>query len=87
MKQVGTDRNEVKFWMVLTRKITYKDSIFKIIKKAWADSRFTLRNMSLVALKTMPTNRFAKKHWKMVVILLVICAAMLMLRWAAMIWG
>ncbi|HCB26323.1 MAG TPA: hypothetical protein DEP74_18365, partial [Citrobacter freundii] len=25
--------------------------------------------------------------WKMVVILLVICAAMLMLRWAAMIWG
>jgi hypothetical protein len=36
---------------------------------------------------TMPTNRFAKKHWKMVVILLVICAAMLMLRWAAMIWG
>ncbi|QLN89310.1 hypothetical protein HV119_10670 [Citrobacter freundii] len=35
----------------------------------------------------MPTSRFAKKHWKMVVILLVICAAMLMLRWAAMIWG
>ena len=34
--------------MVLTRKITYKDSIFKIIKKVWADSRFTLRNMSLV---------------------------------------
>lgn len=25
----------------------------------------------------MPTNRVAKKHWKMVVILLVICAAML----------
>lgn len=49
-KQVGTDMNEVKFWMVLTRKITYKDSIFKIIKKVWADSRFTLRNMSLVAL-------------------------------------
>lgn len=42
----------MKFWMVLTRKITYKDSIFKIIKKVWADSRFTLRNMSLVALKT-----------------------------------
>lgn len=37
--------------------------------------------------RTMPTNRFAKKHWKIVVILLVICAAMLMLRWAAMIWG
>ncbi|EMX2131759.1 small membrane protein YniD [Citrobacter cronae] len=35
----------------------------------------------------MPTNRFAKKHWKIVVTLLVICAAMLMLRWAAMIWG
>ena len=35
----------------------------------------------------MPKNRFAKKHRKMVVILLVICAAMLMLRWAAMIWG
>ncbi len=49
VKQVGTDRNEVKFWMVLTRKITYKDSIFKIIKKVWADSRFTLRNMSLIA--------------------------------------
>jgi hypothetical protein len=37
--------------------------------------------------RTMPKNRFAKKHWKMVVVLLVICAAMLMLRWAAMIWG
>ncbi len=36
---------------------------------------------------TMPTNRFAKKHWKMVVILLVICAAILILRLAAMIWG
>ncbi len=33
-----------------TRKSTYKDSIFKIIKKVWADSRFTLRNMSRVAL-------------------------------------
>ena len=52
MKQVGTDRNEEKLWMVLTRKITYKDSIFKIIKKVWADSRFTLRNMSLEALET-----------------------------------
>ncbi|WP_262797136.1 small membrane protein YniD [Citrobacter cronae] len=35
----------------------------------------------------MPTNRFAKKHWKMVVILLVTCAAILILRWATMIWG
>ncbi|HEM6872957.1 TPA: hypothetical protein U2I40_004461 [Citrobacter koseri] len=35
----------------------------------------------------MPTNRFAKKHWKMVVVLLLICSAMLLLRWAAMIWG
>lgn len=40
--------NEVKFWMVLTRKITYKVSIFKITKKVWADSRFTLRNMSRI---------------------------------------
>ena len=31
----------------------------------------------------MPTKRFDKKHWKMVVVLL----AMLLLRWAAMIWG
>ncbi|HIH5778189.1 MULTISPECIES: small membrane protein YniD [Citrobacter] len=35
----------------------------------------------------MPANRFAKKHWRIVVILLVICAAILPLRWAAMIWG
>ncbi|EDS91223.1 conserved hypothetical protein [Escherichia albertii TW07627] len=35
----------------------------------------------------MPTKRFDKKHWKMVVVLLVICGAMLLLRWAAMIWG
>jgi len=35
----------------------------------------------------MPTKRFAKKHWKMVVILITICGAMLILRWAAMIWG
>ncbi|EFC7359085.1 small membrane protein YniD [Escherichia coli] len=34
----------------------------------------------------MPTKRFDKKHWKMVV-LLAICGAMLLLRWAAMIWG
>ncbi|EFB2653241.1 TPA: small membrane protein YniD, partial [Escherichia coli] len=27
------------------------------------------------------------KHWKMVVVLLAICGAMLLLRWAAMIWG
>lgn len=30
----------------------------------------------------MPTKRFDKKHWKMVVVLLVICGAMLLLRWA-----
>ncbi|EQC1556376.1 small membrane protein YniD [Citrobacter amalonaticus] len=35
----------------------------------------------------MPSNRFAQKHWKMVVVLIVICGAMLLLRWAAMIWG
>ncbi len=35
----------------------------------------------------MPTKRFDKKHWKMVVVLLAICGAMLLLRWAAMIWG
>lgn len=35
----------------------------------------------------MPTQRFAKKHWKMVLILIAICGAMLLLRWAAMIWG
>ena len=28
VKQVGTDRNDVKFWMVLTRKITYKEKIY-----------------------------------------------------------
>ena len=32
----------------------------------------------------MPTKRFDKKHWKMVVVLLAICGAMLLLRWAAM---
>ena len=35
----------------------------------------------------MPSNRFAKKHWKMEDVLIVICGAMLLLRWAAMIWG
>ncbi|AVY99338.1 MULTISPECIES: small membrane protein YniD [Lelliottia] len=35
----------------------------------------------------MPTKRFAQKHWKMVVVLIAICGAMLLLRWAAMIWG
>lgn len=34
----------------------------------------------------MPTKRFAVKHWKMVLVLIAICGAML-LRWAAMIWG
>ncbi|MBC1186992.1 MULTISPECIES: small membrane protein YniD [Kluyvera] len=35
----------------------------------------------------MPSHRFAKKHWKMVLVLIAICGAMLLLRWAAMIWG
>lgn len=37
----------------------------------------------------MPTKRFAVKHWKMVLVLVLIaiCGAMLLLRWAAMIWG
>lgn len=35
----------------------------------------------------MPTKRFAVKHWKMVLVLIAICGAMLLLRWAAMIWG
>ena len=35
----------------------------------------------------MPSKRFAKKHWKMVVVLIAICAAMLLLRWAAMLGG
>ncbi|MCR6467162.1 hypothetical protein NUX24_03060 [Enterobacter sp. HG048] len=35
----------------------------------------------------MPTKRFAAKHWKMVLALIAICGAMLLLRWAAMIWG
>lgn len=34
----------------------------------------------------MPSKRFAQKHWKMVVVLIAICGAMLLLRWAAMIW-
>lgn len=35
----------------------------------------------------MPTKRFARKHWKMVLVLIAICSAMLLLRWAAMIFG
>ncbi|AXM03317.1 MULTISPECIES: small membrane protein YniD [Escherichia] len=35
----------------------------------------------------MPTKRFNKKHWKMIVVLLSICGALMLLRWAAMIWG
>ena len=30
----------------------------------------------------MPTKRFAVKHWKMVLVLIAICGAMLLLRWA-----
>ncbi|STD19636.1 protein YniD [Enterobacter asburiae] len=29
----------------------------------------------------MPTKRFAVKHWKMVLVLIAICGAMLLLRW------
>ncbi|MBZ4076107.1 small membrane protein YniD [Escherichia fergusonii] len=35
----------------------------------------------------MPTKRFNKKYWKMIVVLLSICGALMLLRWAAMIWG
>jgi len=35
----------------------------------------------------MPTKRFAKKYWKMVMVLITLCAALLLLRWAAMLWG
>lgn len=35
----------------------------------------------------MPSKRFAQKHLKMVVVLIAICGALLLLRWAAMIWG
>ncbi|WP_371242242.1 small membrane protein YniD [Pantoea sp. KPR_PJ] len=29
----------------------------------------------------------AKKHWKMVLVLLCICGALMLIRWAAMIWA
>jgi len=35
----------------------------------------------------MPTKRFSKKYWKMVIVLITLCAALLLLRWAAMLWG
>ena len=35
----------------------------------------------------MPTKRFAHKHWKMVLVLIAICGGMLLLRWAAMLFG
>ncbi len=35
----------------------------------------------------MPTKRFSKKYWKMVIVLITLCAALLLLRWAAMFWG
>jgi len=31
--------------------------------------------------------RTAKKHWKMVLVLMCICGALLLIRWAAMIWA
>ena len=31
--------------------------------------------------------RAAKKHWKMVLVLFCICGALLLIRWAAMIWA
>ncbi|WP_431222637.1 small membrane protein YniD [Serratia sp. L9] len=35
----------------------------------------------------MPTKRMRAKHWKMFVILVLICTALLLLRWAAMVFG
>ncbi|WP_245956817.1 small membrane protein YniD [Edaphovirga cremea] len=35
----------------------------------------------------MATKRMLKKHWKMFLILVCICGALLLLRWAAMLWG
>jgi hypothetical protein len=35
----------------------------------------------------MVTKRMMAKHWKMIVVLLCICGALMLLRWAAMIWG
>ncbi|MGP9294876.1 small membrane protein YniD [Yersinia pseudotuberculosis] len=35
----------------------------------------------------MVTKRLAKKHWKMFLVLLCICAALMQLRWASMIFG
>ncbi len=35
----------------------------------------------------MPTKCFSKKYWKMVIVLTTLCAALLLLRWAAMLWG
>ncbi|MFC0227147.1 small membrane protein YniD [Serratia aquatilis] len=35
----------------------------------------------------MPNKRMQTKHWKMFVILVLICGALLLLRWAAIIFG
>ncbi|MDU1652458.1 small membrane protein YniD [Leclercia adecarboxylata] len=35
----------------------------------------------------MPTKHFSKKYWKMVIVLITLCAAQLILRWAAILWG
>ncbi|WP_248945693.1 small membrane protein YniD [Serratia silvae] len=35
----------------------------------------------------MPTKRMRTKHWKMFVILVLICLALLLLRWAAIAFG
>ncbi|MBS2140739.1 hypothetical protein KCA24_30010 [Escherichia coli] len=35
----------------------------------------------------MPTKRFDKKHWKMVVVLLATCRALLFSRWAERLRG
>ncbi len=34
----------------------------------------------------MPPKRLSKKYWKMVIVLITLCAALLILRWAAMLW-
>ncbi len=34
----------------------------------------------------MTPKRFSKKYWKMVIVLITLCAALLILRWAAMLW-
>ncbi|OVZ76977.1 hypothetical protein D5F51_07530 [Yersinia hibernica] len=49
--------------------------------------QFQIKPISRGKIKAMASKRLHAKHWKMFVVLLCICGALMLLRWASMIFG